>query len=241
MLMSALDGVEFAPDYPELAGKRVLVTGLKGGLGIEIARAFADHRVSLVMHAMADDPETQALAEIVAQTALDVRLYAGMPADADGIARMARGAAQCFGGLDVVVNIVQVATPPKGASEADVERTVTDLLAMPCLVSQIVANRMNTTRTTGSIVNIVTERHGAGPAERAIAGIARAALASMTRSELTALATQGIRINAITQTGDRNSRQRCITGDPDVATLALHLASSRGNRLSGLVFEAAAA
>ena len=240
MLMNTLDGLELTRDYPELAGKRVLVTGLTGSLGVELARSFADHQVSLVMHAVNDDAETQALAEIVAQSAVDVRLYTGAMTDADDIARMARSAAQCFGGLDAVVNMAEVVTPPAGATERDVERCVTGMLAMPCLVSRIAANRMNITHTAGSIINIVTERRGASAAERAVAGIARSAIASMTRTEAETLAPLGIRINAIAQAGARSIGQHCISGDPDVATLALHLACSRGHRLSGLVFEAAA-
>ena len=49
MLMSAIEGLKYAPSYPELAGKRILITGLSAGLGVDIARAFADARCRLVL------------------------------------------------------------------------------------------------------------------------------------------------------------------------------------------------
>lgn len=238
MLMSTLDGVEFAPEYPELAGKRVLLTGLKGALGVEIARAFADQKARLVLHACVDDEETQALAEIVAQTAMDVRLFTGPVLDPDAMAQLARRAVQCYGGLDAVINLAHVGEPPANASEATIERMVTDLLAMPCLVSRVAANRMKMTLTEGAIINIVAEGRNASPRRRLVAGIARAAVASMTRTESQTWAEGGIRINAIAPATPLTDRNNCVTGDPDVATLALHLASQRGHQLSGLVFEA---
>jgi 3-oxoacyl-[acyl-carrier protein] reductase len=238
MLMSTLDGVEFAPDYPELAGKRVLLTGLKGPLGVEVARAFADHKARLVLHACVDDEETQALAEIVAQSAMDVRLFTGSILEPEGMARLARRAVQCYGGLDAVINVAHVGEPPANASEATIERMVTDLLAMPCLVSRVAANRMKMTMTEGAIINIVAEGRDASPRRRLVAGIARSAVAAMTRTEARTWADGGIRINAIAPTTPLSSRHDCLNGDPDVASLALHLASGRGHKLSGLVFEA---
>src|SRR5687768_18127655 len=77
MLMSTLDGVETFPAYPELAGKRVLLTGLSRQHGVDIARAFAEHRTRLVLQVTDDCAETQAVAEIAAQAALDMRVFTG--------------------------------------------------------------------------------------------------------------------------------------------------------------------
>ena len=77
MLMSTLDGVEAFPAYPELAGKRVLITGLSRTHGVDIARAFAEHRTRLVLQVAEDCAEMQAVAEIAAQSALEMRLFTG--------------------------------------------------------------------------------------------------------------------------------------------------------------------
>ena len=47
MLMSVIEGSRSVPAYPELAGKRVLITGLTSACGVDIVRAFADHKVRL--------------------------------------------------------------------------------------------------------------------------------------------------------------------------------------------------
>ena len=64
MLIGTLDEVEFAPEYPELVGKRVFVTGVSGPLGIDVVRAVAEAGARLVVQADEDGPETQAMAEM---------------------------------------------------------------------------------------------------------------------------------------------------------------------------------
>ena len=49
MLMSVIEDALSAPAYPELVGKRVLVTGVTRRAGIDIARAFAEHRGRVIL------------------------------------------------------------------------------------------------------------------------------------------------------------------------------------------------
>jgi NAD(P)-dependent dehydrogenase (short-subunit alcohol dehydrogenase family) len=61
----------------------------------------------------------------------------------------------------------------------------------------------------------------------------------MTREQAEAWAGRGIRFNAVTPEtalGDPGVR---LTGEADVASLALYLASNKAKALSGCVFEAA--
>ena len=238
MLMSPLDGVEFLPEYPELAGRRVLVSGVQGAIGVELVRMLAEQRASLVLAAAAPSPELQALAEIVAPDAMELRLYTGPFADHEAMIRLARTAVQALGGIDIVINLAEVGEPPANSSESDIAGMVTALLALPCLVSRIAANRMRTTLTQGAIINVVTSAPGASARARLVANIARSAIAALTRTEAHNHAKDGLRINAIAPADVLAGRGNCITGAPDIATLALHLASGRGHDLSGLVFEA---
>ncbi|MFM9937982.1 MAG: SDR family NAD(P)-dependent oxidoreductase [Hyphomicrobiaceae bacterium] len=242
MLMSPLDGIELPLEYPELAGRRVLVTGLtgSGALGVEIVRLLAEQRAAIVLGATEASPEIQALAEIIAPLTPDLQLFTGPFTDHDAILRFARNAMQAPGGIDVVINVAEIGEPPAGASEATIERMVTDTLAMPCLVSRVAANRMRTTLSAGTIINIVVSGKQASSRARLVAGIARAALAAFTRSEAQALAVDGIHINAIAPASGIRGSEGCLSGNPDVASLALHLASGRGSNLSGLLFEAEA-
>lgn len=77
MLISTLDDVEFAPEYPELAGRRILVSGVAGAVGIDVVRAFAEAGARLIVQAVEDSPETLAMAEIIAPHAMDVHLVTG--------------------------------------------------------------------------------------------------------------------------------------------------------------------
>lgn len=241
MLMSTLDGVDAFPTYPELAGKRVLITGLSRTHGVDIARAFAEHRTRLVLHASEDCAETHAVAEIAAQSALEMRLFSGPLIDADAAVRFARTAIKSFAGLDVVINIVdgsRLATSAI-ATEADVERAVSAALTPAYVISRIAANRMRTTWTEGLILNVVPEPTSPSRSAQALAAVARATIASMTRGEAERWAEQGIRINGVAPATLSAGLGAQLTCEPDIASLALQLASRRGRNLSGLVFEAA--
>lgn len=238
MLIGEIDGLDLAPEYPELLGKRVLITGLSGSLGLEIARAFGEARTRLVLHTSDDGAEAVALGEVVAERAMDSRLFTGPFSGHQAILEFARSAFQSFGGIDAVINVAQVTEPPAGASDAEIERHVTDLLSVPCLVSKVAANRMRTTLTEGAILNIVTVDRNASPRARMVAAIARSALAGLTRSEAQTSADAGIRVNAIAPAASFADRGNRISAEPDVASLAMHLACARGHQLSGLVFEA---
>jgi len=238
MLIGTLDEVEFAPEYPELVGKRVLVTGVYGPLGIDVVRAFAEARARLVVQADEDGPETQAMAEIIAPHAMDVKLFPGPLDGADAMLRFARDAAQKFGGLDVVVNLARTAAPSAAADDTEIESMVAESLAMPVLATRVAVNRMRTMLCPGAILNIVTSPRGAGPGGDMLAAIARHALASFTRAEAESAGEAGIRVNAIVPATGAVGPDRMLNGSADMATLALHLASGRGPELSGLVFEA---
>ena len=238
MLISEIEGLDMAPEFPELVGKRVLVTGVRGSLGLEIARAFSDARTRLVLQTSGDDRETGALARLATERALDTRLISAPLTDTGEILEFARAAIQSFGGIDAVINLAHVGEPPAGADDAAIERLVSDALSVACLVTKVALNRMRTTLTEGAILNIVVEEKGASKRAQAIAGIARAALAGLTRCEAQEAAAAGIRINAIAPAASFADRGSRVSGDPDVATLALHLTSPRAHQLSGLVFEA---
>lgn len=241
MLMSTLDGVETFPAYPELAGKRVLLTGLSRAHGVDIVRALAEHRTRLVLQVAEDCAETETVAEIAAQTALDMRLFTGRLTDTDAAVRLARVALKSFDGLDAVINIIRPVahSPGSAASEREVERTVSAALTPAYIISRIVANRMRTTWTEGLILNILPAPTPSSRTALALTAVARATLAAMTRSEAQKWAEDRIRINAVAPATLSAGLGPQLTCEPDVATLALQLASRRGRDLSGIVFEAA--
>jgi 3-oxoacyl-[acyl-carrier protein] reductase len=243
MLMSVIEGALSAPAYPELAGKRILVTGLTSRCGVDVVRAFAEHKCRLVLQFAEASEAMEAVAEIAAPHALETKAYGAVGREADAAVRFAKTAIKAFGGLDAVVNVVSLDAHDleQAASPSDVERLVSERLTLPFLISKIAANRMSMMLTEGLILNVATLGSDASRRGRAFAAVARAALTGMTRAQADEWAGRAIRFNAIApQTGLVPVGQG-LSGEPDIAAMALYLASGRGKALSGHVFEAAAA
>jgi 3-oxoacyl-[acyl-carrier protein] reductase len=241
MLMSVIEGALSVPAYPELVGKRVLITGVTGRSGIDIARAFAERKGRVILQFAEASAAMRAAAEIVAPDALDTKVY-GPVGEGEAAVRFAKSAVRAFGGLDAVINLVPLdpADLEADATMEDVDRLIAAQLELPVLLSRIVANRMGVTWTQGLILNVATLTGRPSGARRALAMIAKSTLVDMTRHEAEEWAGRGIRFNAVApetalvrQSGPR------LTGEADVASLALYLASEQGKSLSGCVFEAA--
>ena len=239
MLMTAIGRDLGASFYGELAGVRTLITGLSPESGVDVARAFADHKARLVLHVAESSPETDALVSLLNETAWDIKLYTVACETSDEAVRFAQNAVQAFGGIDVVINMIPVASADlKGrASISDVEDMVSEKLTLPLLTTRVVANRMRLTLTQGLVLNVMTMPASHTEGEAALAGVVRAALATFTRREAENWAPQGIRVNAIGPRSETSQGGACLASEPDIASLALYLASRRGKALTGYVFD----
>jgi NAD(P)-dependent dehydrogenase (short-subunit alcohol dehydrogenase family) len=241
MLMTVMGRNSSASYYGELAGVRALITGLSPACGVDVARKFADHRARLVVHATAASPELDAVATMLAETASEVKLFTDACRDSESSIRFAKAAAQAFGGLDVVINLIPIcaADMQDRASIDEVEDFVAEKLMLPLHVTRIVANRMQLTLNEGLVLNVMTmpAPHHAG--EAAIAGIVRSALAAVTRGEAQRWAPQGIRVNAVGPGATVPDPGAVLASEPDIAALALYLASRPGRTLTGQIFDAA--
>jgi 3-oxoacyl-[acyl-carrier protein] reductase len=243
MLMSVIEVARTISAYPELAGKRVLITGVTSACGVDIVRAFAEHRTRLILQFDETDEPAQAISEIAAPAALDIQVFGPLERETAAVARFARAAVLAFGGLDVAVNIVPLALshPPAAATTGDIEAMVSERLLLPFLIGKVAANRMGLTRTEGSVLNVATLESPIDGRVQAFAAVIKATLAALTRAQAQEWATQAVRCNAIAPQVARVRGEACLSGEPDVAALALYLASGRGKSLSGHVFEAEAA
>ncbi len=240
MLMSVIEGSRSVPAYPELAGKRVLITGLTSACGVDIVRAFADHKVRLILQLDEMSEATEAIAEIAAPAALDIKAFGPVETEAEAVAQFTRSVMMAFGGLDVVVNLVPLTVPrlPPFATTADIERLVVERLILPCLLSKIAANRMALVLTEGLVLNVAVLAPPVEGPTQAFASVVKAAMTAMTRAQAQEWAGKAIRFNAIAPQTLQIPPMPSLAGEPEVAALALHLASGRGKALSGLVFEA---
>jgi NAD(P)-dependent dehydrogenase (short-subunit alcohol dehydrogenase family) len=182
----------------------------------------------------------QTVAELVAPDALETRMYGPVaPREEDAVA-FAKTAVKEFGGLDAVINIVPLVPgnlDPFAGME-DVERMVARQLAVPFLTSRIAANRMSMMLTEGQVLNVATVSGMPQRAKMAFASVAKAGLSAMTRAQAEEWANRGIRFNAITPQAMTGLGGSGLSGEPDIASLALYLVSGQGKNLSGCVFEA---
>jgi len=241
MLMTVIGKASAASSYGELAGVRVLITGLSPTCGVDLARAFADHRGRLVVHAAASTPENDVLATLLAETASEIKLFTDAYADSDGAVRFAQTAAQVFGGLDAIINLIPITSADLAnrTSVGEVEDLVAQKLNLPLLMARIVANRMRVMLNEGLVLNVMTMPAAQTASEAALAGVARTALAAMTRGEAETWGRHGIRVNAIGPSAATPEAGACLASEPDIAALALYLASKCGRTLTGHIFDAA--
>lgn len=239
MLTSVLEGSVSVGPYPELAGKRVLVTGLELQAGVDVARAFAEQGCRIVLHTTASGAEADAVLEMLAQTASELQVYSDPLTDIESTTRFAQTAAKTFSGVDAVVNLIHLDLRALSTEvlDGDFETAIARRLQTARVITRIAANRMRLTWSEGLVFNVLVSTPPQSNAETALLSMARAMLASMTRSEASEWADQAIRINAVAPVLDSTEAGACIVSEPQVAALAMFLASSRGRDLSGLVFD----
>ena len=238
MLMSVIEPDLVSSVYGELAGARVLITGLTAKGGVDVARAFADHKARLIVHT----PNlTQDLVELTAhlsEQACDVRLYDSELSNQDAAVRFAQRAATDFGGFDVVINFIAAEQPDPDLADFDeLSAYVSETLLPATLVTGVAANHMRLLHNEGSILNVVSMAPAETARERAAASLVRASLAELTRRISEEWIDEGIRINAIGPRGAEPSGH-CLASEPEIASLALYLASRKGRQLTGQVFDA---
>lgn len=243
MLMSVAEITSSAGVYPELAGTRVLITGLGPTCGVDITRAFADHGCRLILQIPDPCPETDALLQVISENALDLRVHHDPIDQAETATRFTQAASKAFGGLDCVINLIQISRHDLNSAVTleEIETLFTSRMQAAARSTKVAANRMGLTWSNGSILNVLRLPAATKPSEAALAGIARAALSAMTRSEAANWAEQGIRVNGIAPraglTTSRSYQEDCLRSEPEVAAAALFLASDQGEKISGHVLD----
>lgn len=244
MLMTVAEIARNVGVYPELAGARVLVTGIQATRGMDLVRAFAEHGCRMVLQVPEISAEIDALLSHIAETALEIHVHHDPIDSAEEAVRFTQATSRHFGGFDVVVNLItlDLADLRGIATPDDIETMIADRLQSAARTTGVAANRMGLTWTIGSVLNILRVPATTRPDDQIIIAMARTTLAAMTRGEANRWQDQGVRINAIapmsTLTPSALSDGDLVRSEPDAAALALYLASAEGEGLSGLMFDA---
>jgi len=245
MVMGVVEHRVDTAQQADLAGSRVLITGLGSRHGVEIARAFAEQGCRLGLQSPEMNGDREVVLELLAADAEEVHLSEAAITSDSAALKLAQWAAGACGGLDVVINLARLddAGLAPDAGELDIEDRITATLGAPFRITQVIANRMQLTWKEGLILNVVTQ----GPAETRAAShlgrIARAALAALTRQEAARWAGSSVRVNAVVPAGEPGCMpgafEAGLASENEIAELALRLASGQGRDVSGLTFDAA--
>ena len=240
MYMSVVAPVPGVSIYPELAGARVLITGLTSSRGVDVARAFADHKTRIVLQSSETSPAMTELVAHLAEHAADIKFF-NEPI-ADNPTRFAQCTVGAFSGFDTIVNLIDVSPDGLTGDESaeDIEAFVSVTLLPATLITRVAVNRMSLTWNEGSILNVGLMAAPRNEREQVVADLARTTLAVLTKGEAKAASTHAVRINAV---GPRakaapQSAGAVLASDPEIASLALHLASKNGRQLTGHIFDA---
>ncbi|MBD12073.1 SDR family oxidoreductase [uncultured Roseovarius sp.] len=235
----------------DVAGRVALVTGASSGLGRRAATILAQHGAQVVGVARRAD----ALAGWQAEVGANGAVIAQDLADRDGLADLARRAAEPFGAPDIVVHAAGINTR-QVADEVTPEGwdvTLALNLTAPFFLSQHLVPAMRN-KGWGRIVNFASlQSFRAFPGGIAY-GASKGGVAQMTRAMAEAWSRHGINVNALApgfvrteltapvfndpERAARNAAQTCIgrNGEPeDMDGPLLFLCSEASNYVTGQI------
>lgn len=186
-----------------IAGKTAIVTGAANGIGLAIARQFAENGANVMF---ADMDEKRLAAELQDKSEDgNMRCFAGDLREKLTIANLLSATIDAFDRIDVLVNAARQVIPsdPLDPDDTSVIEMLNQNLMPALRLSQQVAKRMirqsegQEDKQAGSIINLssITARR-AHPGLLAYS-VSSAALDQMTRSLAVALAPHRIRVNAV--------------------------------------------
>ena len=186
-----------------IAGKTAIVTGAANGIGLSIARLFAEKGANV----MFADMDEKALSAEIGDQGEDssIRFFAGDLRERLTIANLLSATLDAFDKVDILVNGArQIELTDPLDAEDDTVSAMLNNNVMPALrLSQMVAKRMikqaedQEEGIAGSIVNISSISARRTHPQLMAYSVSAAALDQMTRSLAVSLAPHRIRVNAV--------------------------------------------
>jgi len=177
----------------ELKNKNVFVTGSTRGIGLAIARAFAERGANLVINGRGQIPE-----EILASLGTRAVAISGDISKADHAKRMIAEATETLGSVDILVNNAGITRDGLSLkmSEEDFETVLKINLTGAFNMTQAVLKAMTRARA-GAIINISSVVGLIGNAGQANYAASKAGLIGLTKSIAREVAGRNVRVNAV--------------------------------------------
>lgn len=187
-----------------IEGKTAIVTGAANGIGLAIARSFAEVGANVMFADMDAERLENELGDLVEDS--NIRYFSGDLREKLAIANLLSATIDAFDTVDILVNgsrqVLQ--TEPLDADDNSLETLLQQNLLTSFRLSQIVARRMikqaegqDRNGSTGSIINLSSIAARRARPELLGFSISTAALDQMTRSLAVALSPYGIRVNSV--------------------------------------------
>jgi 7-alpha-hydroxysteroid dehydrogenase len=187
-----------------ISGKTAIVTGAANGVGLAIARHFAEGGANVVFADM-DEKTLRAQMGEEAEKEANIRLFAGDLRKKLTITNLLSATIDAFERVDILVNASRqvMITDPLDPDDTSMDELLQQNMLTAMRVSQAVARRMikqagkGSGATAGSIVNISSIASRRTHADLMAYSVSTAALDQLTRSMAVAFAPHGIRVNAV--------------------------------------------
>ncbi len=244
-----------------IEGKTAIITGAANGIGLEIARHFADQGANVMLVDM-DEAKLQTEVTAIPGNGENVRSFSGDLRQRLTIANLLSATIDAFDRVDILINASRqvLATNPLDPKEDGFELLFQQNVLANLRITQTVAARMikqakEDATTVGSIVNLSSIASERTHPELLSYSVACAALNQLTRSLAVSLAEKRIRVNAIAigsvmsaslqdrLKGDPETREAMVAVTPmgriadasEIAEVAQFLASDSAGFITGQV------
>jgi len=184
------------PKEKSLSGKVALITGSGGGIGLEIAKLFAENGACVVIADVNEERVRKAHYEFSQDTAEGVTMDV---TSQKSVENAFLKASLAFGGVDIIVNNagIAISNSIEDTTEEEWNLLQNILVKGTFLTAKSASKILKKQGMGGDIVNVVSKNALVSGPNNIGYGTAKAAQAHMTRLMASELGKDGIRVNAI--------------------------------------------
>ncbi|MET8311347.1 SDR family oxidoreductase [Micromonospora sp. NPDC005173] len=201
--------------FPDLAGRRAIVTGASRGIGRAIAQALAAAGATVAVGGR-DSAALSAVADDIAADGGTAHPHVVDVSDHDSIQRFVAEAVDDLGGLDLLVNCAGVLASGSLLDAGDEPWALawgTNVLGTVRVTRA--AGAFLTAQGSGRVVNVASNYAFKGVSEHAAYCASKAAVVSFTRSMAVEWARYGVQVNAIAPGFIATDFNASIRADPE--------------------------